>query len=722
MKLRQARIQNYRGLRDAELQSCGAFNVLIGRNNSGKSTILAALGRFFDAIGNGIITRLPKISVPNDFTDKKSNHPISITCTFDMDDARNELVAALSKEAPQLKTAIEAVPTKACLRVEVLFDAKQTPFGYVHRIEILESSPEIGKTWLLLEIPREAASELYENAVAVQDAEQGTLSLNRILSSADRSDWNRLRTREMPVRYVLRGAEELPVGLARRLEAAISSSSSFEEFTAQVQAIVSSLQTGLETVLTKQLTGTVKTFSGEQKTVPGYAIFCLELLAKTKLLYLTEARKPIGAQEAQKLLGLKTQRGGDLTLRNIQTTVTDLLGVKIDAFTAETGGRERGAELDVDEFLVELNGSGIRESLRLVLDTTFEKPDILLVEEPEIHLHPGLEIGMMQFLQKLSAQCQVFITTHSTNFLDRGDFQNVFLTSKDRHTTVKLLDVSEIESKIPQELGVRLSSLFMYDRLVFVEGVSDELALRELSNVIQKTLNQRNVGFIPLKGVGNLAHYAAKEVMDFLSKRQVKMWFLIDRDERASAEIVRIRERLGANAVFVPTQSRELENYLLSARPNAAYLSARLGKPVEQSQVQQHLNACVEELKSYVIWKHLAASVKPIYPISERDLKATVGGVAKDFLEQDLKGAAEKIALALEKLDATSSSITKDIASRWTKDRMSLVPGSLLLDLVYQKFGIRFEKVRDTPRLASYFSEAEIEPDLKTFLRQIAND
>jgi putative ATP-dependent endonuclease of the OLD family len=86
--------------------------------------------------------------------------------------------------------------------------------------------------------------------------------------------------------------------------------------------------------------------------------------------------------------------------------------------------------MDVDNFLVELNGSGIREALRLILDTTFEEPDILLVEEPEIHLHPGLETAMMRFLKEISKRCQVCITTHSTNFLDSGDYQRVYLVTK----------------------------------------------------------------------------------------------------------------------------------------------------------------------------------------------------------------------------------------------------------------------------------------------------
>lgn len=110
---------------------------------------------------------------------------------------------------------------------------------------------------------------------------------------------------------------------------------------------------------------------------------------------------------------------------------------------------------------MEVNGSGIREALRLVLDTEFSDPDLLLVEEPEIHLHPALEMNTMRYLKRVSAVRQVFVTTHSTNFMDTVEPQNVYLVSKDRATTTTKLGFQDAEERIPEELGLRLSSLFM---------------------------------------------------------------------------------------------------------------------------------------------------------------------------------------------------------------------------------------------------------------------
>ncbi len=40
---------------------------------------------------------------------------------------------------------------------------------------------------------------------------------------------------------------------------------------------------------------------------------------------------------------------------------------------------------------MEANGAGIREALRIILDLELERPAFALIEEPEVHLHPGLE-------------------------------------------------------------------------------------------------------------------------------------------------------------------------------------------------------------------------------------------------------------------------------------------------------------------------------------------
>lgn len=47
MRLESFAIKNYRSIAEVNVEPCGDFNVLIGRNNSGKSNILASIEAFF---------------------------------------------------------------------------------------------------------------------------------------------------------------------------------------------------------------------------------------------------------------------------------------------------------------------------------------------------------------------------------------------------------------------------------------------------------------------------------------------------------------------------------------------------------------------------------------------------------------------------------------------------------------------------------------------------
>ena len=75
-----------------------------------------------------------------------------------------------------------------------------------------------------------------------------------------------------------------------------------------------------------------------------------------------------------------------------------------------------------------------------------------------------------------------------------------FVSKPDAKTEVQLLNVADAEAKLPKELGIRLSSLFMFDRIAFVEGPTDEAVFRELASSLSINLSHSNVGFIHLGG------------------------------------------------------------------------------------------------------------------------------------------------------------------------------------------------------------------------------
>jgi hypothetical protein len=63
MSLESIEIQNYRSISQVKLEPCGDFNVLIGRNNSGKSNLLSCIEAFYSSIKPEVINTNARIHI-----------------------------------------------------------------------------------------------------------------------------------------------------------------------------------------------------------------------------------------------------------------------------------------------------------------------------------------------------------------------------------------------------------------------------------------------------------------------------------------------------------------------------------------------------------------------------------------------------------------------------------------------------------------------------------
>ena len=82
MRLRSLRVQNFRSLEDVSLNGLDQFNVLIGRNNAGKSSVFGAIS-FVAAhvFGRGV----PPFPAETLLTDRSPSRQLSIDMTFEVE-------------------------------------------------------------------------------------------------------------------------------------------------------------------------------------------------------------------------------------------------------------------------------------------------------------------------------------------------------------------------------------------------------------------------------------------------------------------------------------------------------------------------------------------------------------------------------------------------------------------------------------------------------------
>lgn len=725
MKLEEVQVRGFRCVDDVTLESCSGFNVLIGKNNSGKSSIMAAIKVFFDSINDGVVNVSPPIGDIIDFHQKQSNRVIEIQLSFLLSLAeRDELVQNIVAEASQMRNAIEGID--ASLRLHVALTIVRTDkakYCYVNKITVCGVNTANEKT--ILFIDPLAASELAEEQEKSRLAMEDMNGLSQLME----------RLGDFPVRFnegrTVRGASSMlarvGVDVSRKmmstLEEAWGKADSLELFGSAVKALIDGEREKLEGTESRQLSRKIRTFAGEETTIPNYVKEILKRISQLSVLYLTERRKLIGKEEAEQLLSLKIERGGEEVLNNIRETVFALLGVKIDAFRDKD---QKLAELDVDDFLVEMNGSGVREALRMILDVEFQKPDILLVEEPEIYLHPALEISIMRYLRKQGERRQVFISTHSTNFLDSVGMSNVYLVTKKGLATQISLIGGQDWYKIPSELGIRLSSIFMYDRLTFVEGPSDEAVFREWASKLGVNLSEASVGFVHMKGVRNFAYYANEATLALLSRRQVKMLFLIDKDERDDEDVKKLEKTLCGHATLEVLKKRELENYLLIPQAIVKLINKKKGFAVDykgdgapnENEIRKALESSLQKLKSVAIERRVINLLaRPLY-LSRKRLYEEDKSISVKLTDELnlIKGQADTL---ISQIEDVILKCEKEVELLWADGRQDIVPGDLVLDSVLSEYGLAFHKECDGLTLAGFMDKGDIDQEFIRIITEI---
>lgn len=132
---------------------------------------------------------------------------------------------------------------------------------------------------------------------------------------------------------------------------------------------------------------------------------------------------------------------------------------------------------------------------------------VLVIEEPESHLHPEAMHSLRSVLNELRSKHQLILTTHSPLFIDRDRVRSNIIVEN------KIAKVATDLAEIRKTLGVRASdNLLLAEIVLLVEGDEDKIALeaifRHLSPKTAESLNSHKLAIETLNGGGNLAYKA----------------------------------------------------------------------------------------------------------------------------------------------------------------------------------------------------------------------
>lgn len=214
-------------------------------------------------------------------------------------------------------------------------------------------------------------------------------------------------------------------------------------------------------------------------------------------------------------------------------------------------------------FPISVIGGGYQEILTLIhLLIKEEKGRIFGVEEAELHLHPRLARQFFKILGQISSSRQIFLTTHSTIFVDQTNLDSTYIVKMQANKTVMTKIRAPLDLRnILFELGVKPSDVFFANMVLFVEGHSDTVVYPIWAEKLGlKELAHPGLSILPTRGK-NTGKYHLKVWTDATEKVGIPFFMILDKGAELEAGELEKKGILKRNETIFILRDGCLEDY-----------------------------------------------------------------------------------------------------------------------------------------------------------------
>ncbi len=206
-------------------------------------------------------------------------------------------------------------------------------------------------------------------------------------------------------------------------------------------------------------------------------------------------------------------------------------------------------------------GSGFHQTLILLGFLYGYRPDVILLDEPDAHLHINLQREILSYFKSVGSIPQFLIATHAEEFIRGVQVSQIYSLLYQDKKPIRIQSSPEIINAMPDVSNMEVSHLAEFPLILYVEGEDDERLLLAWSKVLNQEDCLSRFCFHILRG-GTKKNMRDDADRHFAGVKQIipdaerLILFDYDRDDTAFHPDA-------DNPTLYEWQRKNIENYLL---------------------------------------------------------------------------------------------------------------------------------------------------------------
>jgi hypothetical protein len=324
---------------------------------------------------------------------------------------------------------------------------------------------------------------------------------------------------------------------------------------------------------------------------------------------------------------------------------------------------------------------------------------VLVLDEPDIYLHPDLQHRLMKIISERVGQ--TFVATHSTEIIneaDPGDIVIIRPNSRDAKRIKSDDDYHEVYKAIGSSENAQFARLARTKKVLYFEG-HDAKLLSKLARKLSSGdfISASSVTLMKTEGFSNWprvsnSSWVFKNFFGF----EIPVAALFDRDYRCQAEVDEFLSGINTSDTYCEVLPfKEIENILLVPRAIKAVVR-KYGDSLSETDVEEWIDSQFEILSE---------------ELKTKVLSCLIGG--RTEFEARKRGN--------KNLGSVSSEVERDFTIAWSNPhaRLAMLPGKEFFSKLAGSIQTKFKVTLTGPRVVDEIAQSEIDPKFIAMLDKI---